>query len=176
MKKVVIAVMMILLTVSMFSQTRNPDKPLKGKWDFGMKKMWELEKAGDDFFGIIQNIGSTEDGRIYLLDAKKFKIHIFSKEGTFISSFGKKGEGPGEIRNTQMGSQLYVVNNTIIYVDRNRLHYFSPDGTYRKTVTIPSRLRARSFVSEDEFISAPTLISDPRQKIAKIKLYNLKDK
>lgn len=176
MKKIVPVIIMILLTVSMFSQTRNPDKPLKGKWDFQMKKMWEVEMAGNEPFGIIQNIRSADDGRVYILDAKHFKIHIFSKVGKHISSFGKKGEGPGEIRTTRMGTHIHMLKNTLIYVDQNRIHYFSLDGTYGKTVSIPAQLRPRAFVSEVEFISAPTMIRDPRQKTAKIKLYNIKDK
>ena len=176
MKKIIfVIILIILISISLFSQTGNPDKPLKGKWDFRMTKIWEIEDAGTDVIGGVQNIRAAKDGRIYIVDSKNLKIYIFSKDGKFISSFGRKGEGPGEIRVFSMGDQLFVVNRSAIYVDRGRIHYFSLDGAYKKSIIIPSSLRPRCFVSEDVFVSAPPTVADPRQKKAKIKLYNLKE-
>jgi hypothetical protein len=175
MKKNVFIMLLIFLPIFLFSQVKNPDKPLRGKWDFQVRNEWEIENAGDDVFGDIQNICSAKDGRIYILDSKNFKIYIFNKEGKFISYFGRKGEGPGEIRNFRSGEQLFVVDNTIIYADRGRIHYFSLDGTFKKTCIVPTQLKPRTFVSEDAFISAPAYIVDHRNKSAKIKLYNIKD-
>jgi hypothetical protein len=64
---------------------------LKGNWDFQMKKIWEVEEAGSDVIGEVQNIRTAKDGRVYIADSKHCKIFIFSKEGKFISFFGKKG-------------------------------------------------------------------------------------
>jgi len=174
-RKIIFIIMLIFFAIFLFSQVKNPDRPLRGKWDFQVKNEWEIENAGNDVFGDIQNICSAKDGRIYILDSKNFKIYIFNKEGEFISSFGRKGEGPGEIRNFRSGEQLFVVDNTIIYADRGRIHYFSLDGTYKKTCIVPTQLKPRTFVSEDAFISAPAYVTDHSNKSAKIKLYNIKD-
>jgi hypothetical protein len=175
MRKIIFITLLIFFAFFLFSQIKNPDRPLRGKWDFQVKNEWEIENAGNDVFGDIQNICSANDGRIYILDSKNFKIYIFNKEGEFISSFGRKGEGPGEIRNFRSGEQLFVVDNTIIYADRGRIHYFSLDGTYKKTCIVPTQLKPRTFVSEDAFISAPAYVIDQKNKSAKIKLYNIKD-
>jgi len=173
MKKIIFIVLLIILTIPLLTQTRNPDKPLRGKWNFQMTKIWEIETAGNDVIAEVQNIRSAKDGRIYIVDSKNYKIYIFSKEGKFISSFGKRGEGPGEIKNYHSGDQLFVLNNTLIFADRARIHYFSLDGTFTKSVIIPARLKPRSFVSQDIFISAPATVADPRNKKAKINLYNI---
>lgn len=176
MRKIIWTVLLITLSITLFTQTRNVDNPKRGRWDFQLKKTWEIEEAGDNVIGLVQNIRAAKDGRIYILDSKNFKVYIFSKEGKFISSFGRKGEGPGEIRNVDMGNQLFVVNDDILYVDRSRIHYFSLDGIFRKTIIISSNLSPRRFISGNVFISAPAGITDPRNKVVKIKLYNIKDK
>lgn len=176
MKKVALVMMIAVLTVSLFSQVKNTATPLKGKWDFQVKKDWEIEEAGDDVIGEVQNIASADDGRIYIMDSKNYKIYIFSPGGKFITAFGKRGEGPGEIKNFSMGNQLFVLKQSLIIVDRVRINYFSLDGTFKKTVIYPTLMRPRAFVSEDIFISAPVNLERPGSKKAKIKLYNVKDK
>ncbi|MCK4835149.1 MAG: 6-bladed beta-propeller [Candidatus Aminicenantes bacterium] len=160
----------------LFNQVVNPDKPEKGSWDLQMKKIWEIDSAGNDVFGDIQEINVTADGKVFVLDAKNFRIFIFNKDGNFISAFGRRGEGPGEIKNLQMGSQLFIVGNRIIVVDRGRIHYFTREGKFIKTALYPFQTKPQTFVSEDVFISAPATIDDPRNSEAKVKLYNLKDK
>jgi hypothetical protein len=177
MKSIIVVLVMAILTTSLLAAVENPDKPLKGKWDFQMKKTWEVENAGDDIIGEAQNIRASKDGRVYIADSKNCKIFIFSKDGKYISAFGPRGEGPGEIKAYGSGDQLFVVNNNIIFADQDRIHYFSLDGKYEKTVVIPPGLKPRAFVSEHAFISAPVAINPaaPKDKTAKIRLYNIKD-
>ncbi len=175
MKKIILIFILFAINSLVFSLTLNPDRPKKGHWDLQMKKMWEIETAGNDVFGDIQEIDITPDGKVYILDAKNFKIFIFDKDGKFISAFGRRGEGPGEIRNLQMGAQLFSVENSIIVVDRGRIHFFTREGKFKRTALYPFQTKPQTFVSEDVFISAPATIDDPRKPEAKIKLYNLKD-
>ena len=176
MKKIVLIMMVFTLTAFLFTQVKNPDAPLKGKWDFQMKKAWEIEEAGNDVIGEVQNIGSAEDGRIYILDSKNYKIYIFNPGGKFISSFGQRGEGPGEIKNFSSGQQLFVVNQQVIVVDRSRINYFSLDGAFEKSIVYSTRMKPRVFVTDDTFISAPVNPEELRGKTAKIKLYHIKDR
>ncbi len=175
MKKNLFFLVFIIASCLTFGQIINPDKPEKGSWNLQMKKMWEIETAGNDVFGAIQEIDITPDGKVYILDAKNFKIFIFDKNGKFISAFGRKGEGPGEIKNLRMGAQLFSIGNNIIVVDRGRVHFFTRKGEFKRTAPYPFQTKPQTFVSEDVFISAPATIDNPRKPEAKIKLYNLKD-
>ena len=175
MKKMIFILVVLAFNCWTFTLTLNPDRPEKGHWDLEMKKMWEIETAGNDVFGDIQEIDITPDGKVYVLDAKNFKIFIFEKDGTFISAFGRRGEGPGEIKNLRMGAQLFSVESNIIVVDRGRIHFFTREGKFKRTALYPFQTKPQTFVSEDVFISAPATIDDPRKPEAKIKLYNLKD-
>jgi len=173
MNKILFAmVSLIVFSLPIFSHTNNPDKPLNGRWDFQLKKIWEIEEAGEDIIGEIQNIRMAKDGRVYIADSKNFKIYIFSKEGKYISFFGQKGEGPGEIKKYQSGDQLFVVDNSAIFCERGRISYFTLDGTYKKILRISNRLIPRTFISEDIFISAPAVILNFGNKTEKIMLFN----
>lgn len=61
-----------------------------------------IDSIGVDFgdsnyvFGQILPIGFTSTGNIFVGDAHKMKISLFTPEGKFIRSGGNSGEGPGE--------------------------------------------------------------------------------
>jgi hypothetical protein len=172
MKEIIILAFILLLPLVHLSATENRDKPLKGHWDLEMKKIRQMESAGDDVFGSIQNIVAAKNGWLYILDDKNEKIYIFNKEGNFISAFGRKGEGPGEIRAFGAGKQLFAVADTLVYADRGTLHYFNLEGKYIKSVRIPGHLKPRTFVSRDIFISAPPTMGYTRNGKAEILLFD----
>lgn len=176
MKMMIRIFLLTILSVSLFAMIDNSDKPLKGEWDLKPEKIWETESAGPDVFAAIQNIEMAEDGRVYVLDSKNYKIYVFDGNGKFLSAFGKRGEGPGEFRTVQMGRQIFVVQENLVFVERGRLQLFSLDGKFLKTVIFPAQLRPRVFVTPDRFISAPASVDDPRQKETPITLYNTNDK
>lgn len=152
---------------------KNPDKPLKGKWDFQLQKEWEIEEAGDDLFARFGSIDVAKNGNIYVTDSKQLKVFILDKDGKFISVFGKKGEGPGEFI-YMPGMQ--IVDDTLVFRQSGRIHYFDLNGAFQQAVTIPSDLRARTFASKDVFISAPfTPPSGSKDKL-KVSVYDCKDK
>lgn len=173
--KKIITIVLFLSLISLVSvmAAGNKDKPLKGNWNLNMKKTWQVSTAGEDIFGAVQNI-VTGNGRVYILDEKNLRIYIFNNSGRFISSFGRQGEGPGEIRNFGMGQQLFVVDKTLIYADRGVLHYFTPDGKYIKSIRFPTSLKPGTFVSPEQFISAPPTMGFAKSRKAEILLYDAK--
>lgn len=55
-----------------------------------------LKSPPEEVFGMIVDGAVDGTGRYYLLDRRKQAIHVFSAEGTFLSSVGRPGSGPGE--------------------------------------------------------------------------------
>ncbi|MCK5055320.1 MAG: 6-bladed beta-propeller [Candidatus Aminicenantes bacterium] len=173
MKKIALSITGIFLIASfLLSGVINEDKPLKGMWNFNMVKLWEVEEAGKDFF-VSMRIRSDENETVFVADQKNFKTYIFDKSGKFILSFGKKGEGPGEMK--RFGS-LYLENNKLIYYENNRVHYFSKEGKYIETVIIPGDLTPRLFIDENSFISAPRMNWEDPKGESRCIIYNVKDK
>ena len=153
--KILILLLYFLATFSFAGEIKNPDKPLKGNWDLKLKKSWEITKAGDEVLGFPFGQLVCDNGNLVIFDAKNGKNFLYDKDGKFLKSFGPCGEGPGEIREQE---QLFLVNKKIVAPDRNKIHYFTADGEYSKSVVVKGiRRRPALFLNEDEFISA-TLI------------------
>lgn len=52
--------------------------------------------SGEALIGRIGGLAVADDGRLFIGDAAKFVIHAFSPDGSYLTSFGRKGRGPGE--------------------------------------------------------------------------------
>ena len=74
------------------------------------------------------------DGFIYITEGTS--ISVFSgKDFKFISKFGKKGEGPGEIQGSRRGNvrfTLMPVGEKLFLFNRNKVMYFSKEGRFLK--------------------------------------------
>jgi 6-bladed beta-propeller len=153
----------------------NPDKPANGTWDFKMEKVWTIDAYNKDIIASPNQLRVADNGNVYIHDGKNKRYYIFSPEGKFIKAFGKKGEGPGEIKMIEQARIIPIKNNLVI-ADQDKIHYFSGDGEYIRSVrNTYFRRRPSLFIDEDRFISAPMLIIPGRDKDgAKIKLVDLK--
>jgi len=104
------------------------------------------EEIEDFMFSQIRSVQVDEEENIYVLDSKEICIKVFDKNGKHIRTFGKKGQGPGEI---QMPMRMYLVAGKEIMIydyANNRLSFYSLDGKclreisagkYRFSRTIP---------------------------------------
>jgi hypothetical protein len=135
------------------------DTPSRGEYVFPLETIWETDAAGDMLLGSITNIWIADDGRVYGYDRKNLKYYIFNSDGTLLKAFGKKGEGPGEIRRIEQ-APLYLVNKNMIILDTGKLHYFDHMGNYLKSVLFIQQGRPNLFLSEDECILSPRSIFD----------------
>ena len=155
----------LVVTLSLFGQIKNPDKPARGNWDFQMKKIWQVQQAGPHDIARLQNFDLSADGRIYVLDPKNYKIFILNPKGEFISVFGKKGEGPGEIKYLGAGQQLFVRNQRIFILDRGRIHHITLQGKYLTSIRYPGNLHPRAFLSDHSFVAFPSVVDNPKYKV-----------
>jgi len=74
-----------------------------------------------------------ESGKIYVVDSGNDRIVILDRDGNFIKSVGRKGQGPGEFNNPMS----ILINNDNIFVNdqRNgRVQIFDKDFNYRDTI------------------------------------------
>jgi hypothetical protein len=63
-----------------------------------------------------------EDGTLYILDARVTRAHRFSREGAYLGSFGRQGQGPGE----------FFVLQDLVY-DEGRLYTNDP---FNRRITV----------------------------------------
>lgn len=153
-------------------EIKNKDKPLKGEWDFQLRKAWETYNAGDDILLQVSDIEVADDGRVYLYDLKYHKFFVFSPEGEFLFAFGKQGEGPGEYK---MVFNFFLEGKYVIAPEMGRFHYFTMDGKYVRTNNPGVMIFPRNFIDENRFITIQEQ-ENGKGKPEKLQIFDLTSK
>lgn len=179
MKKIALITLLItgiFFVNSMGKEVKNPDNPAKGTFDFKLQKVWSIDSAGKDVFAEINMIKVSDDNYLYVHDRKNKRYYIYDNNGKFIKGFGKKGEGPGEIKWIRQ-ARFFLKNNKILIADVDKINYFSKKGNFINAIKNNyMQKRPVLFLDENTFISAPLLQLDIGKKGSKIVKYNLKTK
>jgi len=84
--------------------------------------------------GNFSGLAVDENGNIYAADTELQKIHIFSSDGRYLSSLGRRGEGPGEFTRLEpniriLSDTLYVEDNSAKRINLFNLKTRHPAGT-----------------------------------------------
>ncbi|MCP4150219.1 MAG: hypothetical protein GY757_20900, partial [bacterium] len=136
----------------------NEDKPARGEWDFRMEKVWSVSSAGEYVLVHPACFNFDEAGNLYFLDRKNEKIFVLAPDGKFLYAFGKKGEGPGEIKRPLA---LYSIGKYLVVEDQGqRIHYFTRKGEYKNSFFVGNSTNLQAFITMYSLIS---LKSDPEE-------------
>ena len=146
----ILIVLILFLMVIASPDVLNKDKPEHGEWDFKLQKVWEIGSAGDEVLGRPQAILALDDGVVYLSDSANRIDYIFGPDGSFIRSFAKTGQGPGEV---QRHGRFFFADGKVIIPDIGRIHYFTKEGEYLRTVN--KDCEPHAFLDENRLIDAP---------------------
>lgn len=77
----------------------NGAKPSKGVEVVALKEAWRVGgDEGEDFFGLITQVRTGKDGRIYLLDTRLAEVPVYDTTGKRVATLSREGDGPGESR------------------------------------------------------------------------------
>jgi hypothetical protein len=172
MKVLTMLTMFLSVALILTAGVKNPDKPLKGEWNFKLQEVWKVDSAGENLITSLGPFMVSDDGTCYVNDIKNKTNYIFNNEGKFLNSFGNQGEGPGEVKNA---AGMFFVNGNVIIIDIDKVHYFTAGGKYLNS--IHNNLFARRpacFLNQDEFISITQIPASSPGGKGKILKYNLK--
>ncbi|MCP4726163.1 MAG: 6-bladed beta-propeller [bacterium] len=95
-----------------------------------IKKIGDDESKGDNYlFYNPFDMTKDSEGNLYILDSRNCRIQVFDKDGEFIRTIGREGQGPGEILESvcidiEPASNIYV-NDPL----NGRIQIFNSDGT-----------------------------------------------
>lgn len=122
--------------------TKTVHNPRGGKWG---KKPWivlEYVRTLGDPEGVDENtafflpacVALDGEGNIYILDSGNHRIQKFGPDGRYLASFGRKGQGPGEMvypsrLDVDKAGNLYVTDT-----NNSRVQVLSPEGKETKTI------------------------------------------
>jgi len=102
------------------------------------------EETEDFIFSEIRTIEVDDEGNIFVLDSKEVCVKVFDKNGKHIRTFGKKGQGPGEM---QFPGRMHLFEGKEIMIydgGNNRLSYYSLKGECLREVSAGKYLFQRA--------------------------------
>lgn len=116
----------------------NPRIPFYGKIELDLEEDLRIGNAEDEsyMFYRIRGMAVDDDGNIYVVDMSNFRVQIFDRNGKYVKTIGRSGQGPGEF---EQPSKMRINNASgNIYVrDMFRvLDIFKGNGEFIKSLKL----------------------------------------
>ncbi|MGA2534175.1 MAG: 6-bladed beta-propeller [Candidatus Aminicenantales bacterium] len=89
--------------------------------------------AGEYLFAQLRAAGVDARESIWTLDPKDLKVRVFDKMGKLISTFGRKGQGPGEWESPNR--MTILPEGTGVILDANKITFYSLEGKCVKEIS-----------------------------------------
>jgi len=119
---------------------KNPKEPIYGEINFVLEEDLIIGKETDENYLFFRAVGIAIDDQnnIYALDYGNHRVQRYDMNGNFVHSFGKKGQGPGDL---DRPSKHFLSNNGEFLVLDNRLiKVFNLEGKIQKTIQLRNRI------------------------------------
>jgi len=117
---------------------KNPKEPIHAEDIFSLEEelsIGEVEGREEYMFAGIRSMVVDDAGRIYVLDRKDPHLRVFDRNGAYIKTIGRKGQGPGEFT-IPLSISITRQNELIVDDLRSRLAFFSLEGEFKKNIQV----------------------------------------
>ncbi len=114
----------------------NPIEPFYGELTFELEEDLRIGNEEDDkyLFYRARSIALDSDENIYVVDSGNYRIQKFDRQGKYLYTIGRKGEGPGEFSQPY---GLYIDSQSFLYVrEYRRLQVFNESGEFLKVIPL----------------------------------------
>ncbi len=148
----------------------------EGIWGSDISSKVRLQKnlsigkeEGEDYeiFSTWMEMAVGPKGEILILDRKQKRMMEFSRSGKFLWKAGKAGEGPGEFK--YPFAVTFTPQGKIWVVDSGKIHCFSPQGKFLKSIPIDNFLGHIYFLETGKVLAVASIRG---QNGLKAKLYD----
>lgn len=131
---------------------KNPAEPFYGEIEFDLEEDLSVGDGEEDkcyFYGSI-DIDVDKNGNIYVLDRANFRVQKFDKNGNFVLTMGRQGQGPGEFRNPR---ELTIDrSNQISILDTRMIHIFNANGELEDCIGLKNICSQFSFTEKENIV------------------------
>ena len=158
---------------------KNPKEPMYGEDVLSLEEeltIGETEGREEYMFSEIGTIAVDDEERIYISDRKETHLKVFDKDGVYLITIGRKGQGPGEFERIS-GMQITHQKELLVFdMNMRRLSFFAGDGKLIETLSIselrPFKLNMNS--KRNFIITSIALDLMTNQSISELKIYDNK--
>ncbi|MGH7695090.1 MAG: hypothetical protein ACRENH_08915, partial [Gemmatimonadaceae bacterium] len=96
--------------------------------------VWRVGGDADGPYGFARMVGGTfKRGGVAILESNPPEVRLYDNSGKHLSSFGRKGRGPGEFENLQR--LVPHVGDSMVVAQINRVSVFDVTGRHGRTVS-----------------------------------------
>lgn len=119
---------------------KNSNEPLYGEIPFELKEDLSIGNEEDEnymFYGLVK-IAINSENKILVLDEGNCRVLKFDRDGNYIQTIGRKGQGPGEFEDPW---EIHLDSKDQIYIydfRRRNIQVFDNDGNFKKVTKPPS--------------------------------------
>jgi len=154
---------------------KNPKEPIYGEDVFNLKEelsIGEAEGREKYMFSRLSRIVVDKEERIYVLDSKEAHIKVFDKNGDYVKTVGKKGQGPGEM--SLPFSICITSQNEIMVQDLNNhcIMFFSLDGSFIKSLSTAKIIILGASIDSKGNIIGIVSIRGPEKQVIELKKFD----
>jgi len=134
---------------------KNPLEPLYGKIEFELEEDLRIGSENDDnyMFYRIRGMAVDSEENIFVADMSNFRIQKFGKNGNYLKTIGRSGQGPGEfeqptkIQIDRLAGDIYVRDRIM------SLEIFNKNGDFKTSITSKNMI-VDFFPFDESFILA----------------------
>jgi len=153
---------------------KNPKEPMHRKYVLRLEEDLAIgETAGDEYLlSRISGISVDREEKIYVLDYSEADIKVFNKNGDYLKTIGRKGQGPGEMASP---FAICITNkNEIVVQDLNnhQISFFSLEGRYLKAISTAELIIVGSVIDTQGNIIGITSATWPDKQIVELKKFS----
>jgi len=125
---------------------RNPGEPIYKTPILELREDLSLggpRAVGDYAFGNIRNFVIDEQGSIYVLDGKSYRVQAFDPQGKYLRTIGRKGQGPGDLDSPLSLALDRTSDELLVLQGIRRLSLFRSEGPFIRQLSINNSIRAQ---------------------------------
>ncbi|MDH5468587.1 MAG: NHL repeat-containing protein [Candidatus Aminicenantes bacterium] len=133
---------------------RNPEEPYYGELAIELEEDLVIGSETDEKYMFYRAGGIAVDnqGNIYVVDSGNQRIQKYDRDGNYLQTIGRKGQGPGEFMSPY---DIVLDEKGYIYVSEGRkIHVFDPKGNSIQDIVLSNFIMEYSIDSEGNIIAS----------------------
>jgi hypothetical protein len=131
----------------------NPAEPLYGELILELEEDLSIGSADDEntIFYRIGDMAVDSQGNMFVVDSGNQRIQKYDKDGNYLQTIGRKGQGPGEFMSPY---DIFLDAHENIYVSEGmKMHVFDPKGNSIRDINLQTFLMGYAVGAEGNIIA-----------------------
>jgi len=125
-----LALLLLVTAVAAAPLVQNPAQSKAGVTTVTPAEVWRAGGEDDDvFFGSVGRVLGGSDGQVLVLDTQQTQVQVYDRNGEWLHTLGREGDGPGEARRCSDAFLLSDGRLSLMQQVPGRMVYINPDAT-----------------------------------------------